>query len=181
MVCQILGNLLNTKQVHYVNFIISWWEHVCGIKKKGWKKLLKIQITLICLVYLWWLTFDLVVEKEKVVDNNYNYKLHVFFLLLTTIKLTWQVVGTPKSSSLIKGQHEFHLCTIEFEPKTFWGPNVPKRVIPMNHHPRVKFHFNHSNLNCTVHDFTKRNKRNNWRVHKILFLFIESYKHANLE
>jgi len=119
-------------------------------------------------------------ERESC-KHNYNYKLHVFFLLLTTMKLIWQVVGTPKSSSLIKGQHEFHLCTIEFEPKTFWGPNVPKRVIPMNHHPKVKLHFNHSNLNCTIHDFTKRNKRNNWRVHKILFPFIEFKKHAHLE
>jgi hypothetical protein len=79
MVCQILHNLLNKKQVHYVNTIISWWEQVCGIKKKGSKNLLKIQITLICLIYLWWLTFDLVVEKERVVNNNYNYKLYVFF------------------------------------------------------------------------------------------------------
>jgi len=28
------------------------------------------------------------VEKERAVNNNYNYKLHVFLLLLRTIKLT---------------------------------------------------------------------------------------------
>jgi len=37
MVCQILNNLLNRKQVHYVNTIISWWQQVCGIKKKRMK------------------------------------------------------------------------------------------------------------------------------------------------
>jgi len=79
MVCQILGNLLNRKQVHYVNIIISWWEQVCGIKKKGWKNILKIQITFICLVYLWWLTFDLVVEKERVVNIITIIKFMFFF------------------------------------------------------------------------------------------------------
>jgi hypothetical protein len=43
MVCQMLGNLLNRKQVHYVNIIISWWEKVCGIKKKGWKNYWKFK------------------------------------------------------------------------------------------------------------------------------------------
>jgi hypothetical protein len=38
-----------------------------------------------------------------------------FFIWNTTMDLTWQVVGNPKTSSLTKGLQEFHMLSIGFE------------------------------------------------------------------
>jgi hypothetical protein len=42
---------------------------------------------------------------------------------------TWQVVGTPKSSSLANNHQEFHMNTIGLEPKTFGCHKVPKGLV----------------------------------------------------
>jgi len=42
---------------------------------------------------------------------------------------TWQVVGTPRSSSLANNHQELHTNTIRLEPKTFGCPKVPKGVV----------------------------------------------------
>jgi hypothetical protein len=46
---------------------------------------------------------------------------------------TSQVVGTSESNSMAKGQHEFHLHAIGFEPKIiFLGPEVLEWAIPVS-------------------------------------------------
>jgi hypothetical protein len=57
-----------------------------------------------------------------------------FFFGSTTPDLTWQAVGTSKSSPM-EGQQEFHLHTTEFEPRTFCDSRVPEGAIAVTHHP----------------------------------------------
>lgn len=67
--------------------------------------------------------------KERTRGNYPSFNIYIFFEAPQQT-LTWQAVGTLKSSSLAEGWQEFHLHTTRFEPG-----RVLEWTIPVSHHP----------------------------------------------